>query len=111
MNRDPRERETQLTEEQQRREEQRANDLRIVMSTPEGRRFVWDQLAECGTFHSGWSPSAEIHLRAGMRQIGLALFARVHRDCFNEYQAMEREARDKAERERLERETNNNEES
>lgn len=100
----------QLTEKQKRRIEQQANDLRAVMSTPEGRRFVWDLLGECGTFQLGWSPSAEIHLRAGMRSVGLGLFARVHADCFNEYQAMEREAREAAELERLNDLTNNEQE-
>jgi len=99
-----------LTEQQKQRLEQRANDLRAVMATAEGRRFVWDLLGECGTFQLGWSPSAEIHLRAGMRSVGLSLLARVHVDCFNEYQAMEREARDAAELERLKNLTNNEQE-
>lgn len=83
-----------LTPEQQRDEKERIADLQAVMSTVPGRRFVWRLLGQCGTFHTGWSPSAEIHLRAGMRTIGLSLYGDVHAHCFEQYQAMEREARD-----------------
>lgn len=85
-----------LTPEQEKAERERVADLREVMDSKAGRRFVWRLLGDCGTFHNGWSPSAEIHLKAGMRQIGLALFADVHAHCFEQYQAMEREAREAA---------------
>ena len=84
----------QLTPEQREAARERIADLQSVMSTDAGRRFIWRLLGECGTFHTGWSPSAEIHLRAGMRSIGLAVYADVHAHCFEQYQAMEREARD-----------------
>jgi len=85
-----------LTEEQRLAMAEEAADLQAVMGTPAGRRFMWRLLARCGTFHSGWSPSAEIHLKAGMRQVGLQYLADVHEHCFDAYQAMEREAREAA---------------
>lgn len=87
---------TKLTAEQLEAAREEADDLRAVMDTPAGRRFIWRLLGRCGTFQSGWTPSAEIHLRAGMRQIGLQYFGEVHEHCFDAYQAMEREAREAA---------------
>lgn len=101
-----------LTPEQTNAEKDRIADLRAVMATPAGRRFMWRLIGDCGTFQSGWSPSAEIHLRAGMRQIGLAMFADVHAHCFEQYQEMEREAREAALlRQEREKSNHNNEES
>jgi hypothetical protein len=83
-----------LTPEQIEEQRREVEDLQAVMATEAGRRFVWSLLGRCGTFHGGWSPSAEIHLKAGMRQIGLMYLADVHEHCFEAYQAMEREAHD-----------------
>lgn len=96
-----------LTPEQEELRRKYVHDLQQVMGTESGRRFIWDLLGRCEIFHSGWSPSAEIHLKAGMRQIGLPIYADLHEHCFEAYQAMEREAR---EAELLRRELKSNEE-
>lgn len=96
-----------LTAEQEELQRRHVADLHEVMSTEGGRRFIWNLLGRCEIFHVGWSPSAEIHLKAGMRQIGLPLYADLHEHCFEAYQAMEREAR---EAELLARELKSNEE-
>ena len=83
-----------LTPEQIEEQRREVADLQAVMDTDAGRRFMWRLLGRCGTFQNGWTPSAEIHLRAGMRQIGLSYLADIHEHCFPAYQAMEREARD-----------------
>lgn len=83
-----------LTPEQIEEQRREVADLQAVMGTDAGRRFMWRLLGRCGTFQSGWTPSAEIHLRAGMRQVGLSYLGDIHTHCFDAYQAMEREARD-----------------
>lgn len=84
------------TERQQIEREQIIADLQAVMALPAGRRFMWRLLGDTGVFHSGWSPSAEIHLRAGMRSVGLKYYHEIHEHCFATYQVMEQEAREAA---------------
>lgn len=45
-------------------------DVRAVISTPNGRRFIWRLLQECHVFDSIWEPSARIHYWAGQQDIG-----------------------------------------
>lgn len=52
-------------------------DMRKILETQEGRRFVWRYLEVCHIFQSSWSPSAAIHFNEGQRDIGLRLIADV----------------------------------
>lgn len=72
--------------------EQAANDLRAVMGTPEGRRFMWGLLGECGLYRSSYHPSALIHFNEGQRSIGLSLLGRITADCPDQYLTMQGEA-------------------
>lgn len=72
--------------------EQAANDLRTVMGTPEGRRFMWGLLGECGLYRSSYHPSALIHFNEGQRSIGLSLLGRITADCPDQYLTMQSEA-------------------
>lgn len=74
--------------------EQATNDLRAVMGTPEGRRFMWALLGECGLFRSSYHPSALIHFNEGQRSIGLSLMARITGECPDLYLTMQGEAID-----------------
>jgi hypothetical protein len=49
------------------------DDMKFILSTPQGRRLVWRYLEFCGIFRSIWHPSAEIHFNEGMRNVGLRL--------------------------------------
>lgn len=70
------------------------DDLRAVMGAPEGRRFMWALLGECGLFRSSYHPSALIHYNEGQRSIGLALLARLNDHCPDQYLTMQGEAID-----------------
>lgn len=53
------------------------NDLRVVLSTLEGRRFYWRLMSQCGLQTLSYLPGAkpeETAFREGMRNIGLNLF-------------------------------------
>lgn len=73
-------------------QEQADNDLRAVMATASGRRFVWGLLAECGLYRLSYHPSALIHFNEGQRSIGLSLLGRVTGVCPDEYLLMQGEA-------------------
>jgi len=68
-------------------------DLRFVMSSPEGRRFVWRMINEICHYdqlsfqHSGSMTS----FAEGERNIGRILKGDVHEAAFEEYQQMEKE--------------------
>lgn len=58
-------------EHKERRQHLRSsNDLRAVLQTVEGRRFLWRLLGRCKTFASIYEASARIHYNAGQQDIG-----------------------------------------
>lgn len=80
----------------------RIDDVNLVMSTQQGRRFVWDLLEFTGVFSVGWDPSARIHFNAGMRNVGLKVFSELHQVCPDQYLLMAKEAADESkERQKL----------
>lgn len=46
------------------------NDIRAVLSLPEGKRFILRILNHCGVAHTVWTPSAAIHRNAGSQDVG-----------------------------------------
>ncbi len=83
-------------EKQQRARE--AADVRAVMATPEGRRFLWAWLEKLGVFRSIWHPSALIHYNSGRQDAGHELLAQLTQADEELYLTMEREARTLARR-------------
>lgn len=77
-----------------REQEKRANaDLKSIMSTEEGRRFMWRLLGESNVFGSSFS--ADPYLTAfkeGCRNFGLQMFEGLHRVCPELYALMADEA-------------------
>jgi hypothetical protein len=53
------------------------NDIRQVLGTPSGCRFVWSLLEKCKTFNSVWEPSARIHYNAGKQDLGHEIMAEI----------------------------------
>jgi hypothetical protein len=53
------------------------DDIRQVMSSPQGRRFIWRLLGHCGVYESIWEASAKIHYNAGKQDVGHFLLAEV----------------------------------
>lgn len=70
---------------------QRDEDLRFVMSTNSGRRFVWDLLGETGLYQTSFTGNSETFFKEGKRQIGLLLLARITALAPEEYMAMIKE--------------------
>ena len=75
-------------------EQRKADDIH-VMSTPAGRRFVNRIIASCGVDSAGHIGSAEIHYRAGARDVGIRIKQEMEAVCFDRYIEMLQEARAK----------------
>lgn len=59
------------------RREIELEDLRAVLATDEGRRFIWRMISHCQVFGSVWSPNERIHYNAGVQDVGHWLLAEV----------------------------------
>lgn len=67
-------------------------DLRWVMSTAQGRRFMWRLLGDCGVFRASFNPeAATMAYLEGKRGIGLQAMAHIDRACPEQYLRMQEE--------------------
>lgn len=53
------------------------DDLRFILSTDQGRRFVWRVLSRCGVFKISFTGSSQTFFNEGERSIGLYLLNEV----------------------------------
>ena len=59
-------------------EEQAASDLRFLLSTEAGRRFLWAELARCRVFHTSFHTEQLVFAHnEGRRSAGVELMVRV----------------------------------
>lgn len=56
---------------------QRRKDMAHVLSSIEGRRFIWRLLGQCRTFSSIHETSAKIHYNSGQQDIGFQLLREI----------------------------------
>ena len=90
--------------------EQEISDLRAVMSTAEGRRFVWKMLGDAGVFRSSFvagSPEATF-FNEGARNFGLVLLGDVMTDASAQYLTMQKEAMNNDQKKREQRSDDQN---
>lgn len=85
---------------------QEIEDLKHVMSTPAGRRFIWRKIGDYGVFNPCYTPESE-----GARRAGLELLGEVIEECPGEYLKMQSEQMSAKTRERIERSAKKEEES
>jgi hypothetical protein len=77
---------------QHHRQEQERNDLCKVMSSKEGRRFIWRQLSEAGVFRSSFNVDAGVMaFNEGTRSAGLKLLGEIMDACPQRYLEAQRE--------------------
>jgi len=67
------------------------DDLRTVMGTEQGHRFIWDLLGDAGVYRTSFTGNSETFFNEGKRQIGLAILARITETCPGEYLKMQTE--------------------
>jgi hypothetical protein len=79
--------------ERERLETRKQNDLRQILSTPGGRRFIWGELSDAGIFRGSFSANAsQTAFAEGQRDRGLSLLARVNEVDRNAFARMQNEA-------------------
>ena len=73
--------------------DRRIDDLRWVLSKPQGRRYIWWLFGECGTFRSPAIPkdTNSTYINIGKGDIGLALLADIQNVGSNAYYQMREE--------------------
>jgi hypothetical protein len=54
------------------------NDMRFILSTPQGRRTLWRYLSHCGIYQSSFRTSSEIYYLEGQRAVGLEILKDIH---------------------------------
>ncbi len=74
------------------RERERRTDLKAILDTVEGRRFLWGQLGKCKVYESIWESSAKIHYNAGKQDLGHELMDEIIRASPEAYLQMQKEA-------------------
>lgn len=70
---DPEERQKEIAGRNKRQRDRELGDIRKVLSTPEGRRFVWRIMSTCGIFRSSMTGTSQTFFNEGQREIGLFL--------------------------------------
>lgn len=77
-------------------EQDKRNSVHWVMSTPIGRRFIWDTLSYCGVYHDIAGEASMVARGLGKREVGLYLLG-ITSDVDEELVfTMMREAKDRA---------------
>lgn len=67
--------------------------LKAIMSTTEGRAYVWWLLGECGVFHISFAKDPYVTaFNEGRRNVGNRVFAELQLHCLGDYQKMVSEA-------------------
>lgn len=71
-------------------------DFQSVLSTEEGRRFIWRLLCDAGVFASTYDPKAmhpaeDMAFAEGRKQVGYQLLGEIQRLCPDKYFAMVKE--------------------
>ena len=68
-----------LTEAQRRAHQKEINDVRMILKTPEGRRYIWRLWSKCGIFRNPFHPNSNQHsLNSGRMSIGQEILADVN---------------------------------
>jgi hypothetical protein len=87
-------------ERQRLESEQATDDLKAVMDSPPGRRFVWRLLEQAGVYRASYAGEAT-HATAfneGRRNQGLQLLSEIFRACPGSYTLMVQEAHERTQR-------------
>ena len=78
-----------------RREDIDVEDVKYIMATPQGRRFVWKYLSICGVFGLSFSGESthETAFKEGQRLVGNTLLGDINTACPDAYFQMIEESK------------------
>lgn len=74
-------------------QEQADNDLRAILNSPQGRRFIWRLMEKTGLHKTSFTGSSQTFFLEGQRNIGLLLLSDVMRVDPDSYTAMFKESK------------------
>ena len=66
-----------LSQKEKFRRDREANDMRSLLATIEGRRFLWRLMEKCGIYRESFTGSSETFFLEGKRSIGLFVIAEI----------------------------------
>lgn len=75
------------------------DDLRALLATPQGRRFLWRVLGYCKFASDIWDGSSRIHFNAGVQNVGHWILAEITAADEEAFFTMMRENSDRLKRE------------
>lgn len=52
-------------------------DMRFLLGTAQGRRFIYRKICECGVFVANTQTNSQVYVREGQRFVGLAMFEEI----------------------------------
>lgn len=55
-----------------------ASDLKMILKTEYGRRYIWKQLSRCGVFEISFTGNSTTFFNEGKRDIGLKMLADIN---------------------------------
>lgn len=73
------------------REKQALDDVKFILSTTQGRRFIWRLISLCGVYRSSFTGNSTTFFNEGGRNIGLQLVADIHNVDPDAYASMIKE--------------------
>ena len=73
---------------------QELEDLKFILQTPQGRRFVWRYLGVCGVFEISFTGNSETFFKEGKRNVGLMLLSDVNEAHPEAYLEMLKESKE-----------------
>lgn len=72
---------------------QELNDVEFVLSTPQGRRFLWRLLGVCHVFKTSFTGNSTTFFNEGKRDVGLRLLGDINEASPDSYLKMMQEAK------------------
>jgi hypothetical protein len=67
-------------------EDQSKDDLKFILSTPQGKRFLYKLLSHCGVYQSSFDNSgSKVYFNEGQRSVGLHVLSEIEKADENGY--------------------------
>lgn len=73
-------------------ENEELRDIRFILKSKEGRRFLWRYLSKCGIFKQSFTGNSETFFNEGKRAIGLMLLTEITEASPDAYVLMMKES-------------------
>lgn len=74
--------------------QQEIHDLKNIMQTAQGRRFIYKLITFCGVFKTSYTGNSGTFYNEGMRNVGLMIMSEINEHCPELYVSMLNESRE-----------------